>query len=61
MPTYRKVPLSAQLQVKLTQDLRSAIERAAANEGKSLSDWLRDLAIDAIERSARVRENPASA
>jgi hypothetical protein len=49
VPTYRRrISLSAQVRVKLTPDLRSAIERAAASEDKSLSDWVRDLIIAAI-------------
>ena len=59
--TYHRVVYDTAVQLRMTRDLREAIERAAAAQNKSFSDWLRDVAIAAVERSKRTkprRESP---
>jgi uncharacterized protein (DUF1778 family) len=52
-PMKRTDPVSETMLVKVSKSERAAIEAAARAEMRTLSNWLRTAAIEAIERSGQ--------
>jgi hypothetical protein len=52
-PMKRSDPVSETMLVKVSKSERAAIEAAARAEMRTLSNWLRTAAIEAIERSGQ--------